>query len=102
VSLGASRANQPVVVFDWRDAPPVAAPSSFSAARPTTTRRASSSPEAADTTVTVRWTSPITILGLLFFVPLFSSEFFFAISRQFICGSRVLAIADLCRPVIGH
>ena len=63
-------------------------------------RRSPPRPTADDDVVTVRWGSPLTIAGLLFFVPLFSSELFFAISRQFICSSRQLALADLCTPII--
>ena len=47
--------------------------------------------------ITVQWNAPITILALLFFVPLFSAEFFFAISRSFICASPWTA--DLCSAV---
>jgi hypothetical protein len=47
--------------------------------------------------ITVQWNKPITILAFLFFVPLFSAEFFFAISRQFICYSPWTA--DLCNAV---
>ena len=40
---------------------------------------------------------PITWLGILFFVPVFGSEFFFAISRGFICN--LPAMPDLCQSV---
>lgn len=69
-------------VFDWSQAPPFP---------PAGTPRRTVPPP----TVRVDWTNPVTLLGLLFFVPLFSSELFFAISRQFICG-----IGSLCQPVV--
>jgi len=42
--------------------------------------------------------SPITILAILFFVPIFTSEFFFSVSRPFICASQWAA--ELCAPAI--
>ena len=50
--------------------------------------------------VVVRFDAPITIAGILFFVPLFLGDTFFAISRSFICTSKDLALADLCRPPV--
>ncbi|KAJ8613773.1 hypothetical protein CTAYLR_008849 [Chrysophaeum taylorii] len=72
-------------VFDWARAP------EFPTAKRT--------PRPKTDMISVEWNKPVTIAGLLFFVPLFSAELFFAISRQFICPSAVLAIADLCSPV---
>ncbi|KAH8056215.1 hypothetical protein JL722_7517 [Aureococcus anophagefferens] len=60
-------------------------------------REARDAPRDGD--VTVRWSAPITIAGLLFFFPLFFMDTFFAISRGFICASRNVAIADLCSPI---
>ncbi|GMI12654.1 hypothetical protein TrLO_g4162 [Triparma laevis f. longispina] len=48
-------------------------------------------------TIRVDFTKPITWLGILFFVPVFSSEFFFAISRSFICN--LPHYPDLCRAL---
>ena len=50
-----------------------------------------------DDTIRVDFRKPITWLGLLFFVPVFSSEFFFAISRAFICD--LPAVPGLCQAV---
>ena len=50
-----------------------------------------------DWTIRVDFRKPITWLGLLFFVPIFSSEFFFAISRGFICD--LPALPGLCQAV---
>ena len=62
-------------------------------------RRFREARDARDGDVTVRWSAPITILGILFFFPLFFMDTFFAISRGFICASRNVAIADLCSPI---
>ena len=59
-------------------------------------RNSNRAPGQADD-ITVQWNAPITILAFLFFVPLFSAEFFFAISRSFICSSPWTA--DLCSEV---
>ena len=46
--------------------------------------------------VTVRWSSPITVLALFFFTPIFGTELFFAASRSFICD-----ISDACSAYNG-
>jgi hypothetical protein len=43
--------------------------------------------------------SPLTILAVLFFVPIFVSEFFFSVSRPFICTGEWAA--ELCTSAIG-
>ncbi|KAK7232292.1 hypothetical protein SO694_0003039 [Aureococcus anophagefferens] len=53
---------------------------------------------ASDGDVTVRWSAPITIAGLLFFFPLFFMDTFFAISRGFICASRTWPSLTCARP----
>ena len=45
----------------------------------------SPSPSPSSQSIRVDFRQPITWLGILFFVPVFSSEFFFAVSRSFIC-----------------
>jgi len=52
---------------------------------------------ADDIRVNIR--SPLTILALLFFVPMFSVELFFAISRGFICAGTWSS--DLCSAYLG-
>ena len=60
-----------------------------------------SQPSMEESTETVRvdLTKPITWLGILFFVPVFSSEFFFAISRSFICD--LPQFPNLCLNING-
>jgi hypothetical protein len=48
--------------------------------------------------IIVNLTAPITIIAVFFFLPLFSAELFFAISRQFICASPYTS--DLCSAVL--
>ena len=48
--------------------------------------------------IVVNFTAPITIIAVIFFLPLFSAELFFAISRQFICASPLTS--DLCSTVL--
>ncbi|GMH95584.1 hypothetical protein TrST_g6782 [Triparma strigata] len=65
------------LVFDWTNFSRPENYILFTQSRP--------SMEESTETVRVDLTKPITWLGILFFVPVFSSEFFFAISRSFIC-----------------
>ena len=62
--------------FDWTDV-------ATKKVGPDTARRRAAELRAADRddTIRVRWNQPITIAGVLFFVPLFFADTFFAISR---------------------
>ena len=50
--------------------------------------------------IVVSLRSPLTLLAVLFFAPLFSAEFFFAISRQFMCTGAEWG-AEFCQAYTG-
>lgn len=83
--------------YDWNNISKEPLGKRKASARLATARRRPSETDAD--VLEVKWNAPITIAGLLFFLPLYFTDTFFAISRSFICNPNDFGqVPDLCRP----